>query len=547
MSKFSYAGKTGGGLSALERLAAQGQVDLPTGPQEVAPQSPAIQPQTALDTSVNLAAAEELPPAFQQPQEPQQQLEADLAEQERQTVPNLRDRWSQVPTPAPLDQAVASAKPEGGIIDRANRMAAAVRSGGLVPPVDLRNTTAEGTSFKAAEAGASGPEIASTIAAEKEGSIQAGINRVGAVDYSDPRSPVIDPDFIKAGSLVTENMVMDFAGGAETEIDTVADPIAAAQGLEERPARVDQPKPKQIAKQQGNAQIGQQIAQEYQRLKGNTVPEKIPQKEAETIGDAFKMMWAAQNPDLVNVTRDPVSQQKYLELTPQGEDVLAKGTADRKRLFPTPKVRPAKTPLQTGKLPGDVGQNVVRNIQGQVGRQKFGKVLEDSMKNLGQVPNVVDKQRLKILYATALPVLRDGDFNSPFATINNVGKDKRAKYEAKHGPEIAAAEMNKAAYKLAQEIQAAAVERNGANYLSYAVQGFQGRVSPQQSKFNPTTSKAIRFVTRNAVPAPAKPGSRVEYNLKQMYAMMLVKGADEVLPHVRETKFEAAVPQRSLG
>ena len=80
-------------------------------------------------------------------------------------------------------------------------------------------------------------------------------------------------------------------------------------------------------------------------------------------------------------------------------------------------------------------------------------------------------------------------------------------------------------------------------YLTYAVQGFQGRISPQQSKFNPTTSKAVRFVTRNAVPSPAKPGSRVDYNLRQMYTMMLVKGGDDVLPHIRETKFEAAAPQ----
>ena len=95
--------------------------------------------------------------------------------------------------------------------------------------------------------------------------------------------------------------------------------------------------------------------------------------------------------------------------------------------------------------------------------------------------------------------------------------------------------MVKAAQKLANEVQSIAQERNGANYLTYAMQGFQGRISPQQSKFNPTTSKAVRFVTRNAVPSPAKPGSRVDYNLRQMYTMMLVKGGDDVLPHVRET------------
>ena len=550
MGKFSKAGTTGGGLSALERLASQSQADLPTGPQEEVVQpspTPSVPSQQVLaDPSQNVRAAEDLPSPFQEQRDPQQQLEADLAEQQRQSIPNLRERWAAIPQSDPISNATASSKVDGGIINRANRLASAIQSGGITPPIDLRGTTKDASSFKAAQAGATGPQIAETIAAEKEGSIQAAINRVGAVDYTDARNPVLDPDFAKAGSMVTENIIMQFAGGADTAVETEVDPVAAAQGRVEQP-NITGGRVKQIAKQQGNAQIGQQIAQEYQRLKGREVPEKIPPREAETLGDAFKMMWAAQNPDLVNVTRDPKSNQKYLELTPQGEDVLAQGTSDRRRLFPSQNVRPAKTALKTGKLPGDVGQNVVRGVQGGVGKQDFSKTFTDSMRNLAQVPNVVDRQRMKILYATALPVLQNsGDpaaFASPWAKINNIGSDKRAKYEAKHGPEVAQAEMVKAAQKLANEIKSIAQERNGANYLSYAIQGFQGRVSPQQRWFNPTTSKAVRFVTRNAVPSPAKPGSRVERNLRQMYAMMLVKGADEVLPAEREVKLEAALPK----
>ena len=460
-------------------------------------------------------------------------------EQQRHAVPDLRARWTQTAIPSPVQTATASTRADGGIINRANKMAKAVETGGLVPPVSLRNTPG----FEPAQQGQAGPDVANAIAMEKEGSVQAAVNRVGAVNNIDPRAPQVDPDFIKAGSLVTENMIMQFAGGADLEAETVADPVTAALQEEQAPRDFGPQKIKRIAKQQGNAQVGQMIAQEYQRLKGNEVPEKLPTKEAETLGDTFKMMWAAQNPELVNVTRDPKTNQKYLELTPQGEDVLAKGQADRKRLFPTTQVRPAKNPLRTGQLPGDVGQNVVKRVQGSVGKQKFGNVIEDAMKNLAQVPNVVDKQRMKILFSTALPTLQTMNFDSWQATINNIGSDKRAKYEAKHGREVAQQEMIKAAQKLANEVQSIAQERNGANYLSYAVQGFQGRISPQQSKFNPTTSKAVRFVTRNAVPSPAKPGSRVDYNLRQMYTMMLVKGGDDVLPHIRETKFDAAAPQ----
>ena len=45
MGKFSQAGSTAGGMSALERLAAQTQPDLPTGQPE---------PQTAQDPGINL-------------------------------------------------------------------------------------------------------------------------------------------------------------------------------------------------------------------------------------------------------------------------------------------------------------------------------------------------------------------------------------------------------------------------------------------------------------------------------------------------------------
>ena len=103
--------------------------------------------------------------------------------------------------------------------------------------------------------------------------------------------------------------------------------------------------------------------------------------------------------------------------------------------------------------------------------------------------------------------------------------------------------MEKAVIKLANEVTSIADNKNGANYFSYAVQGFQGRISQQQTNFNATTSKAVRFVTTNAVPAIANPGSRVDRNLRQMYAMMLVKGADAKLPEQREIMLEGAAPQ----
>ena len=211
---------------------------------------------------------------------------------------------------------------------------------------------------------------------------------------------------------------------------------------------------------------------------------------------------------------------------------------------------PLRFPLVTGKLLGDTGANLVKNVQGAVGKQDFGKVIQESGRNMGQIPNVVNKQRARILYSTVLPTVQNLNnpevFDTWQAEINNIGASKLAKYQAAEAQSVetgeaynAMEEMRKAVVKLGREVQSIAENRKGANFFSYATQGFQGRQSPQQTYFNATTSKAVRFVTTNATPAVAKPGSRVESNLRQMYAMMLVKGADGKLPDQRELMLTA--------
>ena len=177
MGKFSNAGRTSGGSSALQRLAesASANVVLPVEPVEdatvqnnsVPTQAPTTQtgtgvvpaalpptefsplaedtsaafPPIANDPSISLRRSEELPspiqPAFM---DPQQQMEMDLAAQQRNRVPNLRERAMAPSIPNLNRQAVASSISDGGIFNRANQMAEAVAVGGLVPPVFLQNT-----------------------------------------------------------------------------------------------------------------------------------------------------------------------------------------------------------------------------------------------------------------------------------------------------------------------------------------------------------------------------------------------------------------------
>ena len=91
--------------------------------------------------------------------------------------------------------------------------------------------------------------------------------------------------------------------------------------------------------------------------------------------------------------------------------------------------------------------------------------------------------------------------------------------EKSYNPEL---NMDMKRNKLANEIRAMAQDHDSANYLSWNIQGYQGRLTPQQSHYNPTTSKQVRFVTRNAVPVNIKIGSRQERNVRQMFAMLLI-------------------------
>ena len=566
MSKFS-------GASSV-RAAQAGQLanlTLPTGDQQAAaptPQEEAPSPQPS-------GLMQELQ-AYQPEVTPEQELQAEVdvgaaidttvpeyaAEVERQAIPSLAergageprvDRWLRPPTPV---KSAASQAADGNIRSRAKSMSDAISSGTL----NLGATTLGTPAHADYKAGLRGPELADKIREHKEGDVYAAIARAQGMEYNQQLGrEVPSPLYTQIASAVVENeMANAFAGDKEAEADPLAqatqDPTAAITAGPQGPS---QP----VTHAQGNAQIGKQINLEYQRMQGNKSPENnLSHQEAETLGAAFKHMWAEQNPDLVTRTVDPKTQQYVYQLTPRGEQVMEKGKADRARLFPTVRIKPSKQPLPTGQLPGDVGANVARKASGAVGKPEFGKTIQNAMKNLAQVPNVVDKQRTKLLYATILPALA-GDTNTWMADINNIGPTKWQQFNAqqqgqmkrKEQAEKAGVEFDEEPYspeenmaalvdKVAQEVRAIAQERNGANYLSYNVQGFQGRITPQQSFFNPTTSKAVRFVTRNAVPSIAKPGSRVEKNLRQMYAMMILPKnlkADVDLPVVREQKLTA--------
>ena len=143
MAKFSNAGSTGGGLSALERLASQGATQLPTGPQEAEIEAAPAAPIEQAPVAAAPEPQPELAPEAQQRVDDNLQsgitsgFDEIFAEEARQSIPDLRTRWKDS---APVGKATASAKADGGIISRANRMSEAVEAGDLFPAISLANT-----------------------------------------------------------------------------------------------------------------------------------------------------------------------------------------------------------------------------------------------------------------------------------------------------------------------------------------------------------------------------------------------------------------------
>ena len=406
-----------------------------------------------------------------------------------------------------------------------------------------------------------GPDLANDIAQYSKGDVLAAISRSNGMDQTTNESGFSVPKrlFTDTAALVVENMMFNVLGNESIEQkDALQEAMGESESLLAQPDKVKNlPK---LTQTTANNAIGQEIHLEYIRmsnamaksendmLKSQGVPEgdqryqeyqearRLDTREAQTLGAAFKHLWAEANPELVKRFTGEDKQTAYV-LTAQGEAVLELGAVERKLFFPRQIVKPSKVKGQIDNT--DVGLNVARYISGGKKKQKMGKMMKEAIQNLSSIEHVVDKQRLKILFATSLAPLLTNDTSSWESEINGIGSSSLDKFNAsksmqdrrfKKEPHLkkteasydVAGNMSAKRNKLANEIRSLTQEVNGLNYLSWNIQGYQGRLTPQQSYFNPTTSKAVRSVTRGNNPAKIKSGSRQEKNVRQMFAMLLI-------------------------
>ena len=573
MAKFNVSTGSRGQLDSLEDLATP---ELPTGDPQAQPDTQAAPQDDGLIAQLVAQPVTEAETQERDDGQLQEQvdqgIQQGLDDQDRFSVPTLNERAqdaqaflggqsTQVPKwiPDQKNESIPGGQEANGdILKRAGKLGENVHSGALVPSVSLP--------WKTFDAELTQQEKVDSYREQKgiEDSLVTAAHSVGAVESifdetTQRNKQVPSRQYLAIGSAVVENMVADASfGDSDIDADQFADDVQVQ--FQQKKGKTNP----LISKAKNNAAVGRQIQQEWLRSTGADPATPVSQQEAEVLGDAFKSMWAATNPDLVKAFRGP-DNQIYYQPTADGMNAFSQGSEFRKRLFPKTNVRPSKQPVQSGQLPGDVGGTQVKKSSGKVGSVDFSQTIKEATKNLATVPNVVDKQRAKILLATVLPTLAGADPLGPDgwkAEINNVGESKIQKFEAAvRSQQIrrAAAERDNKPFlekpldpakilldvqtKLAQEVRSIVQERNGANYLTYGIQAYNGRIAPQQSYFDPTTSKAVRFVTRNAVPSVAKPGSRIENNLRQMYAMMLlpslVKDADSFLPKKRDQQLLA--------
>jgi hypothetical protein len=248
---------------------------------------------------------------------------------------------------------------------------------------------------------------------------------------------------------------------------------------------------------------------------------------------------------------------KY-SLTPLGEVTLGKSKRFRKNLLAQPVVEPNKYPPVEGEVrPASTAfTKDPKDIKGDA-------LVEESMDNLSQVPHQVLPGRLKLLTSILLSTLTsankgvDGDqvmgplsdVQKVFSNILGFGPKKVAEFNAKQEstkndkePYSAFIALTELRNNISQYYQSVVANRKGVNYLTWLKQS-SGRIFVEQTWFDPTSSKLVRFVLGNPARVTIKPGSRQERNLREMFAMHLVKDADSMLPVERDKALSLATPQ----
>ena len=480
---------------------------------------------------------------------------------------------------------------DGGLVQRADNFADAIMSRNL----DLGAFFHTGKDY--AETGMLKPDSQLGVIGQSMVKLKA--------TTSDPElpNPVLNKQFLRIGSLVTEDFLADETLG-ESRVEQAREKEARKKMFNSSPDVIEQTLLQDdidirssldnytITKARGNRTLGDRIAREWGLVNNTDV--KLSREESELLGDAFKELYYEVNKgpadapyiirrsrskgyydeggNFVVLGKDDEKAQTYFEITKLGQDVFASSRQVRNQYFPKEHIEPLTTPLQDTRPPRSRDQrkrNVRYSGQIRTGEPLTNDDLLDAKANLESVPHVVIPRREKIVYSTMLIGLASKAMEGKVPNeviamskeINGFGESKETEFKAravianKKGEYYSPSDnMRELQRTISQSVYGMAKHRNKKVYLTYFIQAFNGRLTPEQTHFNPTTSKTIRFVTGNPKLVKFYPGqnSQLERNLKEMYSMMMVKfndvvtkergDAGDLVPSQRIRKFEDALP-----
>lgn len=399
---------------------------------------------------------------------------------------------------------------------------------------------------------------------ETENTLAQTINTKLRAVVSDPNTGMtsIDPDFGKVASMATENALDGAFMGAKEDPEDMENPFTADERGNAVP--VDKVNPADLATNTGREVHKWWSAEK--KARGEPIDESITDQEAKDLGAATLMTYAGSFPNLMEVDyvkggRDkdgnPNAEGMRFVLTDRGQRQMELNRGTRTRMFDT-RINPSRTPKPAG-LEGDSASEKPafrkrREIESDDKAYASLEQVEESIANQNGVNHVVDARRSRIALAMLLPTLygQIGDPNNRFSDafgLGSISLETTIKEQtdvkgmaADKAQNFAMNVMQSKKKSTAREVKAIADNFGVPNYLTFGIQPMTARTMVQQTDFNPTRNKLVRFVTRSAHPAVIKSMSGRLYE-NYMNILALSFGKDDMLPKGRMADLKENTPR----
>tara|TARA_R110002096_G_scaffold3424_1_gene16873 strand:- start:538 stop:4929 length:4392 start_codon:yes stop_codon:yes gene_type:complete len=305
-----------------------------------------------------------------------------------------------------------------------------------------------------------------------------------------------------------------------------------------------------VKKSKNNQAVGEDIARAYLNAVGKDPEIELNKQETVTLGDFFKELYSDTHPDLVErFSQDEKvsgSQVEY-QLTDKGDKELnsKNNIALLRRLLPGEYVRPRNSPYTQSKF---------NSVTGGLKGSKVGKPVVEAVRNLSNMPMIIDREASDTFFKSTIPVLRAiFESKDPIKLVESLppaqswafnsldlGPERIVSIKAQHNLQMREWQANNkinivsnpptpvldqylnSVRSVAEVLKTVAEEKNSVKYLDFIIQGYSSRIMAAQTYFDPTSIKILRQLIRNPIKSRVKHGNLIDNSLQQIYAMELL-------------------------